>query len=137
MKRVTAAIAIALAALSFTPASIAPAAAQALNLQFQTPLNYRFSVLPKSHVFAYNRHRPHRGWRHRHRAQVLPVLAGPAVIYQNGDIGLPPEEEYTASVPGPVAQPVVYRLGETAGCGLQQVSVPGSKGRTSVNVWRC
>jgi hypothetical protein len=137
MKRVTAAIAIALAALSFTSMSSTPAEAQALNLQFKTPLNYRFSVQPKSHVFAYNRHRHHHGWRHRHRAHALPVLAGPAVIYQNGDIGIPPEDEYTASVPAPAAQPVVYRLGEIAGCGLQQVSVPGSKGRTSVNIWRC
>jgi len=136
MKRVTAAIAIALAALSFTPMSFTPAEAQVPNLQFQTPLNYRFSVQPKSHVFAYNR-RHHHGWRHRHRAHVLPIITGPAVIYQNGDIGIPPEDEYTASVPAPVAQPVVYRLGETSGCGVQQVNVPGSKGRTSVNVWRC
>ncbi len=136
MKRMTAAIAIAFAALSFTPVSITPTEAQALNLQFRQPLNYRFSVQPKSHVFAYNR-RHHHGWRHRHRAQVLPVLTGPMVIYQNGDIGLPPEDEYTASVPAPAAQPVVYRRGETAGCGVQQVNVPGSKGLTSVNVWRC
>ena len=23
------------------------------------------------------------------------------------------------------------------GCGLQQVGVPGSQGRTTVNIWRC
>jgi hypothetical protein len=131
MKRVTAAIAIALSAASFSPAE----AQLGTNLQFRTPLNYRFSVQPRSHVFFYNRQR-HR-WHHRHRKQFLPVLAGPAVIYQNGDIGIPPEEEYTASVPVPVVQPVVYRIGETGGCGVQRVNVPGSRGRTNVNIWRC
>ena len=132
MKRVTAAIAIALSAVSFTPAE-----AQAPNLQFRQPLNYRFSVLPKSHVFAYNR-RPHHGWRHHHhRRQFLSGFHGPIVIYQNGDIGILPEQDYVGSVPGPVAQPVVYRLGQSSGCDRQQVSVPGSKGRTTVNIGRC
>lgn len=133
MKRVTAAVAIALSTAAFSPAE----AQFGTNLQFNTPLNYRFSVQPKSHVFAYNRQRHHHGWRHRHRTQFLPVLAGPAVIYQNGDIEIPRAEELTASVPTPVARPVVYRLGETGGCGLQQVGVPGSQGRTTVNIWRC
>jgi hypothetical protein len=31
----------------------------------------------------------------------------------------------------------VYRLGETGSCDRQQLNVPGSKGRTTVNVWRC
>jgi hypothetical protein len=131
MKRVTAAIAIALTTATFTPAE----AQLSTNLQFRTPLNYRFSV--QSHVFAYNQQRHRHGWRHRHRTQFLPVLAGPAVIYQNGDIEIPPANELTASVPPPVAQPAVYRAGETGGCGLQQVGVPGSHGRTTVNVWRC
>jgi len=132
MKRVTAAIAIALSAVSFSPAE-----AQAPNLQFQTPLNYRFSVQPRSHVFFYNRNRHHHAWRHRHhRRQVLPVLAGPAVIYQNGEIGIPPQI-ITGSIPAPSVQPVIYRLGSTGGCDRQQVHVPGSKGRTAVNVWRC
>jgi hypothetical protein len=131
MKRMTAVIAIMLSAASFTPAE----AQLATNLQFRTPLNYRFSVQPKSHVFFYNRKHHHHGWRHRHR-QFLPVLAGPAVIYQNGDIGIPPEDDFTASVPA-IVQPVVYRLGETGGCGRQQVSVPGGQGRTTVNIWRC
>jgi hypothetical protein len=133
MKKVAAAIVVLLSASVFSPAT-----AQVPNRQFQQPLNYRFSVLPKSHVFFYNRHRHHHGWRHRHhRRQYLPVLAGPAVIYQNGDIGVPPA--YTGSVPSVpvVATPVVYRIGEPSGCGRQQVSVPGSQGRTTVNIWRC
>lgn len=132
MKRMTAAIAIALCTVAFSPAE----AQFGTNLQFNRPLNYRFSVQPKSHVFAYNRQRHHNAWRHRHRTQFLPVLAGPAVIHQNGDIEIPPAQELTASVP-PVTNPVVYRLGETGGCGLQQVGVPGSNGRTTVNIWRC
>jgi len=132
MKRMTAAIAIALSAMSFSPAE-----AQAPNLQFQTPLNYRFSVQPRSHVFFYNRDRHHHAWRHRyHHRQALPVLAGPAVIYQNGEIGIPPQI-ITGSIPAPSVQPVIYRLGSMGGCDRQQVHVPGSKGRTAVNVWRC
>jgi hypothetical protein len=131
MKRVTAAIAIALSAAIFSPAG-----AQVPNLQFQTPLNYRFSVQPRSHVFSYNR-RPHHhhGWHHRHRRHIAGFY-GPAVIYQNGEIGVPPPE-FTGTVPAPAAQPVVYRLGETGSCNRQQLNVPGSKGRTTVNVWRC
>lgn len=133
MKRMTAALAIALSTAAFSPA---PAEAQVPNLQFQTPLNYRFLVQPRSHVFSYNRRHNH-GWRHLHRRQFLSGFAGPLVIYQNGDIGVPPDEDYTASIPAPAAQPVVYRLGETGGCGREQVNVPGSKGRATVNVWRC
>jgi hypothetical protein len=135
MKRVTAAIAIALSAVSFSPAE----AQLNPNLQFRTPLNYRFSVQPKSHVFAYNRHRHprhhHRHWRHHHR-DYLPLLAGPAVIYPNGDIGIPPLRDLTPAVPT-TAQPVVYRVGENEKCGVQKVSVPGSQGTTTVNIWRC
>ncbi len=132
MKRVAAAILVLLSASAFSPAT-----AQVPNRQFQQPLNYRFSVLPKSHVFFYNRHRHRHGWRHRHHRQFLPVLAGPAVIYQNGDVGIPPA--YTGSVPAvpTVATPVVYRLGQNGGCDRQQVNVPGSHGRTAVNIWRC
>jgi len=133
MKRVTAAIAIALTTATFTPAE----AQLSTNLQFRTPLNYRFSVQPKSHVFAYNQQRHPQGWRHRHRTQFLPVLAGPAVIYQNGDIEIPPANQFASSIPAPLAQPVLHRVGETGGCGLQQVGVPGSQGRTTVNIWRC
>ena len=132
MKRMTAALAIAFCAVSFTPAE----AQLSTNLQFQTPLNYRFSVQPRSHVFSYNR-RHHHGWRHRHRKPFLSGFAGPAVIYQNGDIRVPPQEDYTASAPAPVAQPVVYRIGEAGACGIQQVNVPGRRGRATVNIWRC
>ncbi len=128
MKRVTAAAAIALSL-----GANAPADAQVPNRQFQTPLNYRFSVMPRSHVFSYNRQRPPHGSRHRHHAHYLPALAGPAVIYQNGEVGIPPSA--APAVPA-FAQPVVYRIGET-GCGLQQVVVEGSRGRTGVNIWRC
>jgi hypothetical protein len=131
MKRVTAAIALALSAAAFEPAT-----AQAPNLQFQTPLNYRFSVMPKSHVFSYNR-RPHHHWHHRHHARFYPAMRGPAVIYQNGEIGIPPEQAVTPPAVSVVATPVVYRIGETGGCGRQQLTVPGSKGRTTINVWRC
>lgn len=132
MKRMTAALAIVLCAASFTPAE----AQLSTNLQFQTPLNYRFSVQPRSHVFSYNR-RHHHGWRHRHRKPYLAGFAGPTVIYQNGDIAIPPEDDYVASIPAPAAQPVVYRIGETGACGIQQVNVPGRQGRATVNIWRC
>ncbi len=132
MKRMTAAIAIALSAASFSPAE-----AQAPNLQFQAPLNYRFSVQPKSHVFFYNRNRHHHGWRHRHpRGPSLPLPAGPAVIYQNGEIEIPPQT-IASSLAASVVQPVVYRIGGTGGCDRQQVHVPGSQGGATVNVWRC
>ncbi len=89
MKRMTAAIAIALSAAAFEPA-----VAQVPNLQFQTPLNYRFSVQPKSLVFFRDRRHRH-GWHHRHpRRQFLPLLAGPAVIYRNGET-VPPEQTVT------------------------------------------
>lgn len=100
------------------------------------PLNYRFPVLPRNHSF--NTQRQHRhGWRHRHhRYGGLPVLRGPAVIYQNGEIGYPDDrEDITATVPA--AQPVVHRVGDTGQCNVQQVRVPGSQGRTTVNIWRC
>ena len=137
MKRVTAAIAIALSAFVISGMTFSPVEAQTTNLQFNRPLDYRFSVQPRSHVFSYNRQHRHHAWRHRHRTQFLPVLAGPAVIYQNGDIGIPQEEDRLSAAVPTTAQPVVYRLGERGGCGLQQLSVPGSKGQTTINVWRC
>lgn len=131
MKWMTAAFAIALCTLGFAGTA---AEAQTTSLQFRAPLNYRFPVMPRSHVFSHHRHR-HPGWhRHHRRAQYLPVFRGPAVIYQNGEIGIPPENP---APPLPVAWPVVHRLGETGGCDLQQLDVPGSRGRTTVNVWRC
>lgn len=131
MKRMTAALMFVL-----TAAASSPAEAQfGTNLQFRTPLNYRFSVQPRSHVFGYNQQQRHH-WRYANRAHFYPGLRGPAVIYQNGEIGIPPEQQYTAAVPV-VANPVVYRVGQTGSCGLQQVNVPGSSGRTSVNIWRC
>jgi hypothetical protein len=134
MNRLTAAFAIALCALGLSGTA---AQAQTTSLQFRAPLNYRFPVLPRSHTFSYNRTR-HPGWhRHRHhRRAFLPAFAGPAVIYQNGEIGIPPEHDVD-TLPAPAAQPVVYRIGETGGCGLQRLQVPGSHGRTTVNVWRC
>lgn len=130
MKRMTAAIALVLSVMAFEPT-----AAQAPNLQFQTPLNYRFSVMPKSHVFFYNR-RPHHHWHHRHHRHIA-GFRGPTVIYQNGEIELPSERVVTAPAVPTIAHPVVYRLGETGGCGIQRVNVTGSKGRTNVNIWRC
>lgn len=126
MKRMTAAIAIALCTVSFSGAE-----AQMTSLQFRAPLNYRIPVMPRSYVF--NNARRH----HHRRAQFFPGFRGPAVIYQNGEIGIPPENDVTASVPLPAVQPVVYRLGETGGCALQQQNVPGTHGRTIVNIWRC
>lgn len=132
MKRVTAAFALALLLGAASPAN----AQFGTNLQFQTPLNYRFSVQPRSHVFQSQRQRY---GRYANRAHFYPGLRGPAVIYRNGEIGLLPEQEYTASLPAVpvVAHPVVYRLGQTGGCEVQQVHVPGSRGRTAVNIWRC
>lgn len=130
MKAMTAAFAIALCAASFST----PAQAQlTTNLQFQTPLNYRFSVQPRSYVFA----RQHRHPGHHHRLRnTLPIRYGPAVVYRNGDIEIP-QEEYVNPAPAPVAQPVIHRLGETGGCDRQQLNVPGSRGLSTVNVWRC
>lgn len=131
MKRMAAAIAIALSAAAFEPA-----AAQVPNLQFQTPLNYRFPVMPRSHVFAYNRGLHHHGWRHRHH-RFIAGFRGPAIIYQNGNIDLPPERVVTPPAVPTIAHPVVYRIGETGSCSVQQVNVAGRKGRTSVNIWHC
>lgn len=131
MKRMTIAIALALSTATFSSA-----AAQVPNLQFQTPLNYRFSVMPRSHVFSYNR-RPH-GWHHRrHHARFLPGLRGPAVIHRNGEIEFPPEQTVSLPAVPTVATPVVYRFGESGGCAREQIAVPGSRGRTTVNIWRC
>ncbi|HRF09941.1 MAG TPA: hypothetical protein PL193_15030 [Xanthobacteraceae bacterium] len=135
MKRMTAALTITACALAFAPAR---AEAQTTSLQFRAPLNYLFPVTPRSHAFNYGRHRHHAGHHHRrHRAALFPGLRGPAVVYQNGEIGIPPEANETAAMPLPVAQPVIHRIGETGGCGLQQLDVPGHRGRTTVNVWRC
>lgn len=131
MRRVTAALAIAACALAFP----AKAQAQTINLQFRAPLNYRFPVVPRSHTFTHRGH--HAGHHHRGHAGFFPALRGPAVIYRNGEIGIPPESGITAAVPLPVAEPVIHRIGETGGCGLQQLDVPGHRGRTTVNVWRC
>lgn len=130
MKRMTIVIAFALSAAAFSSAE-----AQVPNLQFQTPLNYRFSVMPRSHVFSYNR-RTH-NWHRRHHARLLPGLRGPAVIHRNGEIEFPPEQALLPPAVPTVATPVVYRFGESSGCNREQVAVPGSKGRTTVNIWRC
>lgn len=137
MKRTIAALALVFVpAFTLSPAALSPAQAQALNLQFQAPLNYRFSVLPKSHVFFYNRHRHHHGWRHRHhRRQYLPLLAGPSVIYRD-EVEMPPQRVTAPAVPI-VAHPVVHRIGETGPCGVERINVSGSRGRTNVNIWRC
>jgi hypothetical protein len=134
MKSITAALALAACALAFATAK---AEAQTTSLQFRAPLNYRFPVMPRSHAFNYNRQRHHAGHRHRRHARFFPALRGPAVVYQNGEIGIPPESGITAAMPLPIAQPVIHRIGETGGCGLQQLDVPGHRGRTTVNVWRC
>ncbi|HMN51034.1 MAG: hypothetical protein KF794_11585 [Xanthobacteraceae bacterium] len=146
MKLVTAAALAALLSAIAAFATAAPASAKdaavAANAQpfraygINRPLNYRFPVLPRNHSF--NAQRPHHpGWQHRPRRQTgFPILRGPAVIYQNGEIGLPDErEDVTAAIP--TAQPVVHRVGDTGQCNVQQVRVPGSQGRTTVNIWRC
>jgi hypothetical protein len=102
------------------------------------PLNYRFPVLPRNHSFNARTHR--HGWRHRHhhhRFVGLPVLSGPAVIYQNGEIELPDDNDITGALPPPIVQPVIHRLGVSGACDLQRVNVRGERGRTTVNVWRC
>jgi hypothetical protein len=99
------------------------------------PLNYRFPVLPRNHSFNTRTHR--HGWRHRHHHRFvgLPVLTGPAVIYQNGEIELPYDDDITGALP---VQPVVYRIGVSGACDLQRVNVPSpARGRTTVNIWRC
>jgi hypothetical protein len=101
------------------------------------PLNYRFPVLPRNHSFHARTHR--HGWRHRHhhhhRFTGLPVLTGPAVIYQNGEIELPPENDITGALP---VRPVIYRVGTAGACDVQRVNVPSNvRGRTTVNIWRC
>lgn len=131
MKAMIAALAVAVLALALTPSQ---AEAQTTSLQFRAPLNYRFPVMPRSHAFHYGRKRHHAGHHHRrHRASFFLGLRGPAVVYQNGEIGIPPKTDR----PLPVAQPVIHRIGETGGCGLQRLDVPGHRGRTTVNVWRC
>ncbi len=144
MKRVAAAAAIAFAVsiAAFYAAETNRAQAASNPPPFRAhgmnrPLDYRFPVTPRNYSFANRRY--HHGWHHRRRFQPLPALAGPMVIYQNGEIGIPPQEEFTGSIPRvqiPV-QPVVHRIGETGACNVQQVNVPGSVGRTTVNIWRC
>jgi hypothetical protein len=141
MKRVTAVIAIALIAVSFSHAEardiqVAANAAPFRAYSINRPLDYRFPVTPRNHSFVNRNHRHHAHRRHRY-FQPLPALAGPAVIYQNGEIGIPPEEEYTASIPQRLVHPVIHRLGVSGGCDLQRTNVPGSHGRTTVNIWRC
>ncbi len=134
MKKMTAALALAISAFCF---SAAPAQAQLMQgLQFQRPLNYRFPVMPRSHVFNYNRNR-HHAHRHHRRAQSLPLLRGPAIIYRNGDIGIPPERVVTEPAVPVIAHPVVHRIGDTGGCEVEHLKVRGSQGHTTVNVWRC
>lgn len=102
------------------------------------PAFYRGPIL-RFNANAHHRGHRHRGWRHhRHHRHFtgLPVLSGPAVIYQNGAIEVP-DEDVTGSVPQPVAQPVIYRVGEPGSCDLERVRVRGERGRTTVNVWRC
>ena len=104
--------------------------------RFNQPLNYRFPVLPRSYVFNARTHR--HGWRHRHhrhRFVGLPVISGPAVIYQNGEIEVPNDNDITGALP---VQPVLYRVGTPGRCDVQSVNVPSSeRGRTTVNIWRC
>lgn len=85
------------------------------------------------HRGGHHHHHHHR--RHRHFTG-LPVLAGPAVIYQNGAIEIP-DEEPVAAIPQVPVQPVVYRVGSSGACDVQQVRVRGEAGRTTVNIWRC
>lgn len=144
MKRMTAVIVIALSAASFSDATArdaqvaasAPAPFRAFSAN--RPLGYRFVAPQRRHAVAPRHHRHHiRHRHHRHRFfQPLPILTGPAVIYRNGDIDIP-EEEITGAIEPPVAAPVIHRLGETGDCNLQQVNVRGSRGRTTVNIWRC
>lgn len=134
MKSVIVVLAVAACALALATAK---AEAQTTSLQFRAPLNYRFPVVPRSHTFTHRRPHQHAGHHHRRHARFFPALRGPAVIYQNGEIGILPESGVTAAIPLPVAQPVIHRIGETGGCGLQQLDVPGHRGRTTVNVWRC
>lgn len=135
MKQLTAAVAFAFFVLGGASAQAQISA----NPQLRTPPAYRLPVTPRSHAFAYRYHRHHVHRRHyRYRFfPPLPVLAGPAVIYRNGDVEIPPEHEITGSIAPPVAEPVVHVLGESGGCDLQQVNVPGGLGRTTVNIWRC
>lgn len=135
MKRVTAAFALAIAALSFTAV---PAQAQAANSpHLRQPMQYRFPILPRRH--ALNENRPHRHLRHRHhrRPYYLSGFRGPAVIYRNGYIGIPPEHDALEPAVPVIAHPVVYRLGETSGCDVEHLNVRSSRGRITVNVWRC
>lgn len=144
MKKTTAAVAlvfaVSFAAFSGVESNSAQAASNTPPFRahgINRPLDYRFPVTPRNYSYA-NRHHRY-GWRHPRRFQPLPALAGPMVIYQNGEIGIPPQEEFTGSVPQvhiPL-QPVVHRIGETGACDVQLVNVPGSMGRTTVNIWRC
>jgi hypothetical protein len=144
MKKTTAAVAlmfaVSLAAFSIAESNSAQAASNTPPFRahgINRPFDYRFPVTPRNYSVANRYHRY--GWRHHRRFQPLPALAGPMVIYQNGEIGIPPHEEFTGSIPNaPIsAQPVVHRVGETGACDVQQVNVPGSLGRTTINIWRC
>ncbi len=146
MKQWTAALVAACGLIAVTAGSTpagANEAAVAAHPQFRAyginrPLNYRFPVVPRNYTFNARTHRY--GWRHRHhhhRFVGLPVLSGPAVIYQNGEIEVPTDNDITGALPPAVVQPVIYRVGVSGACNVQQVNVRGERGRTTVNVWRC
>jgi hypothetical protein len=146
MKKMTAALLAACGLIGFAGTSLpasANEAAVAAHPPFRAystnrPLNYRFPVVPRNQAFNARTHRY--GWRHRHhhhRFAGLPVLSGPAVIYQNGEIELPTDNDITGALPQTSVRPVIYRVGTSGACNAQPVNVPGQYGRTTVNVWRC
>lgn len=113
---------------------IAPFRAYGINRPFYN----RAPAMRRNHSFRHYRTHRH-GWRHRHHRRFTgwPAISGPAVIYRNGDVGILPDDDITASIPAPVAEPVVHRVGSRGACDLERVRVSGGEGRTTVNIWRC
>lgn len=135
MIRFLAAAAFALAVLIATPPALSPAEAgeAAVRVHRAAPA-VRFQQRPRfSHRFQRTHRFGHRGYRHRR----IVGLYGPAVINRYGAIEQPEENDIVAAIPEEPVRPVIHRLGTSGDCHVQQVRVPGSHGRTTVNLWRC
>jgi hypothetical protein len=135
MIRYFAAAAFALAVLIAIPPALSTAEAgeAAVRVHRAAPAA-RFQPRPR---FAHRFHRTHRyghrGYRHRR----IVGLYGPAVINRYGAIEQLEENDIVAAIPEEPVRPVIHRLGTSGDCHVQQVRVPGSYGRTTVNLWRC
>jgi hypothetical protein len=139
MIRYLAASAFALACLIAAPTALSTAGATEANVRVHRAAPAaRYQPRPRfSHRFQRPHRHGHRGFRKRRIVGIAP-LYGPAVINRYGAIeNLPAENEILNSIPQEPVRPVIHRLGTRGDCHVEQVRVPGTYGRTTVNLWRC